>query len=263
MLKRNTKAFGAMLLLVICLIAIFLLFSRKSEATSALPINSEIQKMLDYLGIENCAITKLPDYSDIHVELTPVTVTEQEVKEYVDEILEDYGKKALTAEFVKEEFDVDSIEDYYQKVREELKTSKEVEEATTLRNSIMKTLINDSNFSLNRDKVASYSIEIVKSYETEASFYDMSLDKYVEQELKMTKKEFYDMCYNEGEEYIKTYLVVGAIAEKEALAVTEKDIESFSNIVKRDPDSYSDESGAYIGYQILQNKLYRMFSSEN
>lgn len=245
--------------IIICLIAIFLLFSRKSEATSALPINSEIQKMLDYLGIENCEITKLPDYSNIRAELTPVTVTEQEVKEYVDEILDIYGRETLSDDFVKKELEANSIEDYYQDVKRELMAGKEVEVLMRVRNRIIDNLIKDSVFSLPEDNVAKYSVEIVKSYENEALVYQMELEEYIDQELQMTKKGFFDMCYNEGEKYIKSYLVVGAIAEKEALTVTKKDITEFSDFRKDKSTNFSDEAKAYISYQILENKVYDMF----
>ena len=100
------------------------------------------------------------------------------------------------------------------------------------------------------------------SYETEAYLYDMELDRYVAEELQMTEDEFFEECYREGEELIKNYLIVGAIVKEENLEVTEEDIKELSGVFEKDFDEYSEEEKTYIQYQILENKVYKMFIKE-
>ena len=126
----------------------------------------------------------------------------------------------------------------------------------------MDALIKGSKFALDKESVAEYSVEVVDSYETEAYLYDMELGKYIEKELQMTEEEFFEKCYQEGEELIKNYLIVGAIAKKENLEVTEEDIEELSGVFEKDFDEYSEEEKTYIQYQILENKVYKMFIKE-
>ncbi len=55
---------------------------------------------------------------------------------------------------------------------------------------------------------------------------------------------------------------MGAIAKKENLEVTEEDIEELSGVFEKDFDEYSEEEKTYIQYQILENKVYKMFIKE-
>lgn len=126
----------------------------------------------------------------------------------------------------------------------------------------MDYLIKESKFVLDKESVAEYSVEIVDSYETEAYLYDMELDRYVAEELQMTEDEFFEECYREGEELIKNYLIVGAIVKEENLEVTEEDIKELSGVFEKDFDEYSEEEKTYIQYQILENKVYKMFIKE-
>ncbi len=126
----------------------------------------------------------------------------------------------------------------------------------------MDYLIKESKFVLDKESVAEYSVEIVNSYETEAYLYDMELERYVAEELQMTEDEFFQECYREGEELIKNYLIVGAIAKEENLEVTEEDIKGLSGVFEKDFDEYSEEEKTYIQYQILENKVYKMFIKE-
>lgn len=130
---------------------------------------------------------------------------------------------------------MNSVQEYYESVRKELTTRKRNQEFISARNKAMDYLIKESKFVLDKESVAEYSVEIVDSYETEAYLYDMELERYVAEELQMTEDEFFEECYREGEELIKNYLIVGAIVKEEK---------------------------TYIQYQILENKVYKMFIKE-
>ena len=57
----------------------------------------------------------------------------------------------------------------------------------------------------------------------------LTIEEYCEQELQTPYEDFFDMCYEEGEQEIKDYLLIGAVAAKEYGDVTEEMIKgSFS-----------------------------------
>lgn len=247
--------------MLICIVSV-VIWGLTGNQSSPLSINTDIEKMLGYLGIENCEIIKLADYRGLNIKLRKMTASESDIENYISNMLEDYGKTELSAEFIKKEFDMNSMEEFYQYVKEEVIVAKEVQEHTSARKQIREQLITGSDFNLDQNNIAKYSLEIVESYEEEAYLYNMELEEYVNKELHMTDEEFYQMCYEEGADYVKTYLVFGAIAMKEQLGVTEQDIEEFEDSDNMIIDRYSEEEQTYRNYQILENKVYGLFITD-
>ena len=258
---RNNRKQLFCLIACVCFLGV-IVFIVSHRAASYPEIDARIQKMLGYMKIENCKIEKLAEYDSLQIELPEVTVSEEEIQENIDELLDIYGEERVSEDFVKKELEMNSVQEYYESVRKELAAFKRNQELVSARNKVMDALIKGSKFALDKESVAEYSVEVVDSYETEAYLYDMELGKYIEEELQMTEEEFFEKCYQEGEELIKNYLIVGAIAKKENLEVTEEDIEELSGVFKKDFDEYSEEEKAYIQYQILENKVYKMFIKE-
>lgn len=128
-------------------------------------------------------------------------------------------------------------------LRDNLLEEKKIQAILEAREEIMDNLLSKCRFSLDKEEVAAYSQNIVHNYESQAMLYDMELEQYREDILGYTKKEFYEVCYEEGEEEIKTYLVIGAIAWKEF------------------PEKASDweTQDIYSVYQQLENAVYSYF----
>lgn len=103
---------------------------------------------------------------------------------------------------------------------------------------------------IEKEKVASYSTDIVDSYKEYAYLSDVSLEEYIADELHMTEDEFYQMCYEEGLEEVKSFLVIGAVAEEEDIQVTEKEFDDWCA-----ENSAEDSSEADIYAYILKLKV--------
>ncbi len=124
-----------------------------------------------------------------------------------------------------------------------------------IKKQIMKDLIKKSDFEMNQEAVAQYAMGSVYAYEEEARMKGVSLDKYINDDLNLCKEDFYEMCYEDGKLLIQSYLVVGAIAEKECLTVSENEINEF----EEGDQTYSYEDTVYISYQLLEDKVYQLF----
>lgn len=259
MKKVSVRKNTIILIIILTFSSLLILGLKINNSTSSTQkqkyiIHDITRKMMEYFKIDKCYITKLPNYRELSIIVKNPFIEETEVNAYIDRIRKDFGIQELSLDFVKQEFHVASLEEFYDKVKERISEGKEVDALISARNQAKDILINESRFQLDQKVVAQYSLEVVKSYEDEAFLNNMTLDDYINTKLKMGKKEFYSMCYEEGTELIEYYLLVGAIAEKEGFTVTEEEM--------LDYDYYQSEIGKedkiYIGWQILENKIYEL-----
>lgn len=248
----HVKKIFSLSITLLLFLSCFLLFYLDSK--SNLTIDPTIEKMLGHLDIHNCYITEITDYSDISITVEFPEISDDDVQEYIEDLLKIYGQESLTLDFIKEQFDIHSIDSFYEYIFERVKNRKETDIIFQTRGKLLNLLISTSTFQLDDNAVATYSLSIIKSYEEEANLYDMPLDSYISEVLNISEDEFYYMCFNDGVKYIETYLVIGAIAEKESITVSKNDVELYAGST-----IYSDEERAYVYYQVLYNKVYDLF----
>lgn len=129
----------------------------------------------------------------------------------------------LDMDFVSKFYKLNTLEEYYDYVKKELKLKNDVESDSIEKKEIYSKLIKCFRYELSEKEIAKYSLNIINEYREIAYIYGKSLDEYREENLKKTQNEFMDMCYNEGEERIKQYIAVGAIAKLENLVVNKGD----------------------------------------
>lgn len=250
--------------IVLCIslcILLFCSFYYIEKEKKEIPIHSQIQTMLNYMDVKNNRIINIADYQNISIKLDIATPTHDDINTYIQNILLDNNLEELSIEFIQDKFKVESIDEFNQYVIDKLKTNAKIDALILARHEVMNEIIRDSKFSMDNANVANYSLEIVQSYANEASISGMSLENYIGQVLNMNEEEFYSMCYDEGASLIEKYLVIGAIAERESLSVSEEEIQSF--IESNNELSPTDETKSYITYQILENKIYSMFIKES
>lgn len=102
-----------------------------------------------------------------------------------------------------------------------------------------------------------YSLKTVDGYVEIASLYDMDLEQYRKNILDVNEVQFFQMCYDETKKYVEEYLIIGAIAYKESLNITEKEIDKYlqdNNFSLEEKES--SESMCYLKYQLLRKKVY-------
>lgn len=239
-------AVSVLLTVVLCL-ALFLL--RYSNAKK-IQYHYIVADILKENHIENCFLVKFVDYKALDVVLleTP-EVSEEEIQEYINNLLKEYGTEELNEQIYREEAGVDNEEEFLVYAADLLSERKKIALIAEARLAIQDDMITGSKFEIDMEEAAAYSMQYLSSYENLAVLYGMPLEEYYNTQLNMTEDEFYQQCYNEGEKQIKWYLIVGAIAYAENIDVKSDDINYEEN----------GEASLYLEYQYLENKVYDMF----
>lgn len=209
---------------------------------------------------------------EVSVELTEEFAEEEEdlgktlsVKVKVNDISVE-NIPECTDEFVKENFDCDSVKEYKASVKEMIESSKEEEYSYVAKEEIMQYILDNSEFD-------GYPQELYDQCEEDynaaneyyASMYGMELEDYLETfgiDEETKKQEIEDSIHYE--------LVIGAIAQKEQIGCSEKDIEKFVEDNYEDygyetPEEFSDDYtdddfGGQIIYESVLDVLYEKAS---
>lgn len=196
-----------------------------------------------------------------------VTLTD----EYAEE--EDIGKKLsvkvtlneisvenlpeYNEEFVQENTDFDTMEEYEESVKKELQESKEEEYKYVAAEEIMAYLVDNSEFDGYPQELYDECKENYdSSNEYYASMYGMELEDYLDTFGLDEETQKQDI-----EDNVQYEIVVGAIAQAEGMDCTEKEITDFIKDVYADygyesEDAFSaDYSDDEIGYELIYEKV--------
>lgn len=163
-------------------------------------------------------------------------------------------KCQLTRDFVYDNYGYETVDAYYQYVNDTLFKQKEAENQIQMQTELLHQVSDCFDLDIEKEKVAQYSVDIVDTYKEYAYLDGLSLEEYISDELNMTKDDFYQMCYEEGLEEIKSFLVIGAVAEEEKLQVTEKEFEDW-NIESLSTEHSKTDIYAYILKSKVENIL--------
>ena len=230
-------------MLVLLAITICIVLSNKS-----MELDPIVNKILDLEKVSNCKITSLADYSNISIYLENPEITKEDIDTYIKARLEGYGNIELTDEFVQINLGYETVLEYKHVMTERLKEQNKIALIMESREEVLEQLLENSKFIMDEEQVAEYALCIVRGYETEAYISNMSLEEYAESVLEVTYDEFFEMCYEEGEQLIETYLIIGAIANAEKInTIMERRI-SITNI-----NSWKTK---YIRYLLRQRKVF-------
>lgn len=120
-----------------------------------------------------------------------------------------YIKCKLTDDFVKKEFEQNSVKEYKEYVSEQIKESKLQEWRMEKEEEIFAAIIENSDITINEEEVASYALAIVDKYKqiSDINGYEQISD-YVQENGK-TMDEFYQICYEEAEQELKKIIIIG------------------------------------------------------
>lgn len=197
-------------LVLIFLITLF--FCLSSQNTKKCSLHPVVTSTLNELSIQNCSIKQTADYSNISYSITTPKVTDKEINQQIELIKSEYNLDYITEDFIQNTLHIKSENEFHVTIQQQLLIDKKISSIMTARELVLKQLFTKFEFDLDTKEVANYSLSIVHSYENEAILYNMSLEEYSENILKIPYDDFFNMCYQEGEHFIKTYLVIGAIA---------------------------------------------------
>lgn len=147
----------------------------------------------------------------------------------VDEVPE------LDEEFVKENSDVETVEEYRALVKEELTKSKKAEQEATQRTQLWTQLISSSTIKTDKDGNEKYPQEeldrVVEEttslYEDAAKKSNMTLEDYVTQNFGMDKETFDEQVEELAKIMVKEEMILYYIARNENIRVTDDEYDQF------------------------------------
>lgn len=165
--------------------------------------------------------------------------------------LKEIGKIILPEfddDFVNQYFNETSVSEYIEELEQSLKNEHKNVAILKAQNDVLQEFIDKCKFDLDKQQVTNYSLTIVNSYVDEAYLFNKDLETYYTENLNMSEKEFFDHCYQKGEEYIKRMLVVGAIAESANYSINETEMLASSSLKNK---HLNDEAYTYMEYHYL------------
>lgn len=241
---RYKRVVGAAIVSLIVLVSIFVYLLNSNDKYCE--IHPVVEVMMNKLSVSDCHVKTIGDYSDINYELDAPQISSEKIQSYIETIKVEYGIDEITSDFVMENYECNSIVDFYQLVESRLSEQEKIEMILSTRQLIIKQLIEQCSFELDPDTVARYALEVVNDYETDAYLYNMSLKEYCSIILKISYDDFFDFVYDESEYLIKTYLVIGVVAFDELDEHTRCAVPT-------------NEQDIYNSYQEIENQVYDMF----
>ena len=225
---------------------VYLCAYTEEPAYQEIGIHPYAEAVLEQFSLEGSTIKSVYDYSQVEYFLTIPEIDINEVVEYIND------KKILSSNALKVHM-YDSMINYSETIFRlalyRLSEQKKVQMIISVREEVIQLLIDGSEFELNKDEIAEYSLEIVHYYESLAYLYDLSLEEYCNEVLKISYNDFFDMCYLEGEILVKTYLIVGAVSY----------MEFQDELVQQNING----ENIYENYMDLENRFYELFIFAN
>jgi trigger factor len=147
----------------------------------------------------------------------------------------------LNDEFAKTQ-GYDTVEALYAGLRELMETAKMQEASADTEYQILAKVIENSKFELNEEEVNLYVTDLKSQYEQMASYYGYDLETYVSMATGMSMEQFEAQCREIAVYRIQCPLIQNAIAEKEALEVTDE-------IYQEKAETYM----AYYGFETVED----------
>ncbi len=228
---------------VILLICSFIVIRLSTQKREEYKQSSIVKNILEIESLENCKVLNIVEYDDIEYNLKIPEVTQEDVEQEIRNKNDNIEVAQLTNGYVLEKYDCNTIQEYYEKVYDELIEKEKIDMIIAARQKVINKLIDLSEFYIDEDEAVDFCMDIIYGYEEEAMLYNMQLEEYCTQVLNVSYDDFFDMCYEEGVQYIKVYLLIGAIAELEGIDISE----------------YKEEKDIYLQYQELENAVYALF----
>lgn len=117
---------------------------------------------------------------------------------------------STTDPYILQYYGFESEEDFLKDCKFRFVQQKTADIKNKVDNEFLNALVGECRFYIDKKEIADYSKKIVEDYTMLSDISGLSLDEYIEQVLKITEEEFYELCYKEGEQEVKQHLLVGA-----------------------------------------------------
>lgn len=166
----------------------------------------------------------------------------------------------LTDKFVQKNYGLKTVEEFYEYEKECIAKEKETELLNQKKAAIIEELIEKSSFDTDNNFVLDYAEVVYHEYENMATGYGNSIEEFIKDFFNENLDEFYERCCNEAENEIKRFLVIGAVADKINVVISDKDIEEYGNLKIDDLD---DKNIISYKYEVLEEKVWNYLIKRN
>ena len=117
-----------------------------------------------------------------------------------------YDLPELTDEYVQENTDYDSIEDMQASVREELEQDAQTDAEDNWQYSLIKQVLDNSEFEIEDADVKAYTDEMLTEYQTYANMYGMEMEEFLQSQMGVTEEQLRE-AYRETDVYKRQVLI--------------------------------------------------------
>ncbi|MCI8417137.1 MAG: trigger factor [Lachnospiraceae bacterium] len=165
----------------------------------------------------------------------------------------------LTDTFVQENLEYDSVEALKTGIREELRTQKEAVALDKKYSDVLTALVEASSFEVSQAEIEAEKSRIISSNETMAAAYGIDLETYLLYFMNgISVEEFERQCETTADIRIKASLVVEAVAEAEAITMSDQEYtqEAEAMMGQYGFTSLEEFEAAYTKEVILDNLIY-------
>lgn len=137
----------------------------------------------------------------------------------IDRIIK-YIKPEITDEFVSKKFGIETAEEFYVYIENNLKDRKTKINNETQFNKLIDEIINNSSFIINEKDVDTIYDLLIQNHKEKASLLGLKYDDYIKNEFNKDKKQFQADILNQSEFILKKKLIVEKIIELENIDVS-------------------------------------------
>lgn len=164
-------------------------------------------------------------------------------------------------DFVKENTDFNTTEEYEADIRKTLKAEKEQESEKNIKLDLFNQISDASEvIEYPKKELENRYNKVIETYTNAAEASGVSLEEYISKEYGLTEDEFKSNAERSAKETVKDELILRAIADKEDIKVGESEYQEYlDNIIKEagyTKDSFKSENGISIEEYADINNLY-------
>lgn len=199
---------------------------------------------------ESIDVSWYPETEDICIGNT-VYPADSQIKMTVEEIY-DLHIPELDDAFVRKYLGMESLEKYYDSVRNDIILGKMEAQKEKNIEKVFDEIAEKSDIRLDRNDILSYGSLLFLEYDKMASYCNMSFEEYYSKQYGCDKEVAYECLYKESEKKLKEMALVGVLAERYSIFVSEPCTnEQGTEIV------FSEEKQKYeYMYGLLREKVY-------
>lgn len=145
----------------------------------------------------------------------------------------------LTDAFVKENMDCETVEEYRQSVKEDLISSMEEENRSKATGELLEQIIAGSEFEIDQSDIDKAVDEQIENYQSYADMYGMDMEEFCQSFFGYGSEQLREESRQGAEDDLKSDLILGEIAKRENLGITQKEYE---DAVKQELEDYGYET---------------------